>query len=243
MVVVVAGAVALGGAVGGVAVGAGGSKSDPEDAVIADAAKQLNVTPKALHDALKSAEDAQLDAEVKAGHLTQKQADAIKAQRTHVLGGPPGFGRPGGFPGGPHVFPGGPPGATGPSGPGGFFPGPPGGFHGGPPMMIGPFGDVVDAVTKLLGVSRTELFRELRSGTSLSDIATAHGKTLDDVKTAVHDAAKTTLDEAVKAGRLTQAQEDEILSHIGDAVDHFGDHPMPVPGPGFSGRDRRWHHP
>jgi hypothetical protein len=90
-----AGALAVGGA--GVAVAT--SRSDDakkrEDAVLSDAAKRLDVQPSELRDALAKAEDAQLDADVKAGRLTQEQADAIK-QRRHaigsVLGGPgPGF--------------------------------------------------------------------------------------------------------------------------------------------------------
>jgi len=48
-----------------------------EDAVLADAAKRLDVQPSELRDALKQAEDAQLDADVKAGKLTQEQADDL----------------------------------------------------------------------------------------------------------------------------------------------------------------------
>ena len=56
------------------------------------AAKKLDVTPEKLRDALAAAQDEQLDAAVKAGKLTQKQADAMKAARKqsgHVLGGGP----------------------------------------------------------------------------------------------------------------------------------------------------------
>jgi len=80
-----------------------------EDAVLADAAGRLDVDAGALRDALAAAEDAQLDAEVKAGRLTQAQADAIKKMRERsglVLGGPGGhhergFGFRGGHEGGP----------------------------------------------------------------------------------------------------------------------------------------------
>lgn len=99
-----AGAVIAGGA--GVAIGATTGKQ-AEQAVLADAAKRLDVTPQKLRDALAAAQDAQLDAAVKAGDLTQEQADRIKAARRArgtVLGGPGprghhgrGFGRgPGG---------------------------------------------------------------------------------------------------------------------------------------------------
>ncbi len=72
-----AGAIAVGGA--GAAIAAV-SKDDPkknEDAVLADAAKRLDVTPEKLRDALATAQNEQLDAAVKAGKLTQKQADEI----------------------------------------------------------------------------------------------------------------------------------------------------------------------
>jgi hypothetical protein len=75
-------------AAGGGAVAA--TQDDPEQSILDDAAKRLNVTPKALEDALRAAEDAQLDQAVKDGRLTQEQADRIKERRArngHVLGG------------------------------------------------------------------------------------------------------------------------------------------------------------
>ena len=80
----------------------GGREAEQE--VLADAAKRLDVTPQKLRSALSAAQDAQLEAAVKEGRLTQEQADAIKARRRQdgrVLGvGPghhhgPGFGGPG----------------------------------------------------------------------------------------------------------------------------------------------------
>src|SRR4051794_2937126 len=86
---------------GGVAIAAttGSSPKEREQAVLDDAAGRLGTTPDKLRDALNAAEDAQLDAAVKAGELTQEQADAIKARRAQsglVLGARPdghGFGR------------------------------------------------------------------------------------------------------------------------------------------------------
>ena len=51
-----------------------------EQAILDDAAKRLDVTPEKLRDALSAAQEAQLDEAVKAGKLTQKQADEIKEQ-------------------------------------------------------------------------------------------------------------------------------------------------------------------
>ena len=77
-------------AAGGGAIAA--TKDDPESAVLNDAAKRLNVTPTALRDALKAAEDAQIDQAVKDGKLTKEQADELKQHRDQsgrVLGGGP----------------------------------------------------------------------------------------------------------------------------------------------------------
>ena len=88
-----AGAIVAGGA--GVAIGATTGKQ-AEQQVLADAAKRLDTTPQKLRDALAAAQDAQLDRAVKAGEITQEQADRIKAERAasgRVLGGPGGRGR------------------------------------------------------------------------------------------------------------------------------------------------------
>ena len=52
-----------------------------EQAFLADAAKRLGVSSEQLTSALTAAQDARLAAAVKAGDLTQAQADAIKARR------------------------------------------------------------------------------------------------------------------------------------------------------------------
>ena len=52
-----------------------------EQAFLADAAKRLGVSSEQLTSALTAAQDARLAAAVKAGELTQAQADAIKARR------------------------------------------------------------------------------------------------------------------------------------------------------------------
>jgi hypothetical protein len=72
-------AVLAGGAAGAVA--ATNDDKAAEQSVLADAAKRLGVNADDLRSALSSAEDAQLDAAVKAGTLTQAQADEIKAHR------------------------------------------------------------------------------------------------------------------------------------------------------------------
>jgi flagellin-like hook-associated protein FlgL len=166
-----------------------------EQAILDDAAKRLNVAPDKLRDALSAAQDAQIDQAVKDGKLTQKQADAIKARRKtsgRVLGGGP-FG-PGGF--GGHGRP-------------GFGPG-----H-------GPAGAILPDLATALGVSKTELRKQLRDGKSIADVAKAQGKSLDDVRTALKADAKTQADKAVAGGDLTQAQADELLAHLDEALTHL----------------------
>jgi hypothetical protein len=173
-----------------------------EDNILSDAAKRLNVTPEALRGALSAAEQAQLDQAVKDGDLTQKQADAIKARRAasgRVLGGG-GLGRGG-------------PGLRGGPGPGG-----PGFGHRG-----GPRGAFFPDLATALGITRAELQTQLRAGKSITDIAKAQGKTLDDVRASLKADAKTKADKAVADGDLTQKQADELLAHLDDALTHLGD--------------------
>lgn len=73
-----------------------------EQTVLDTAAKKLDVTPEELRSALKAGQAAQLDEAVKAGKLTQAQADEIKKRQAEsglVLGG--GKDGPGGRHGGP----------------------------------------------------------------------------------------------------------------------------------------------
>jgi hypothetical protein len=199
-----AGALAAAGTGVAVATTRSDDAKEREQAVLSDAAKRLNVEPSELRDALGEAEDAQLDADVKAGRLTQEQADAIKERRKDsgtVLG-------------------------VGPGGPGGGL-----SLHhrGGPGIGIGGPGEVTDAAAKALGISRDELFKRMRDGKTLEEIAKAEGKSFDDVKAAMKAAMKKGLDEAVKDGKLTQEQADEILSR---STEHLGDFRLPGrPGP------------
>ncbi len=183
-----------------------------EQAVLSDAAKRLGVSPSDLESALSKAEDAQLDQAVKDGRLTQQQADQIKKHRQRsgrVLGGPGA----------------GPVGPGGPGGPGFGFRGPRGEHFGGP-------GGVIDSVAGAIGVSVNDLFSELRDGKTLEQIAKAHGKSLDDVKSAAKTAFAKELDAAVKADRLTRSEADAILERLPKLIDHLGERGIGGP-PGF----------
>jgi hypothetical protein len=185
--------------------------SKAEQAVLDDAAKRLNVSPQALRDALSAARDAQLDQAVKDGKLTQKQADAIKAARKQsgrVLGGP-----------------------GGPGGSGRHFD-----RHFGPAPGHRAAGAIFPDLAKALGVTKAELRTQLQAGKSISDIAKANGKSLDDVRASLKADAKTAAAKAVKDGDITQAQADELLAHLDDALTHLGE---AGPRPGLRGhRDK-----
>jgi hypothetical protein len=180
-----------------------------ESAILADAAKQLNVDPSELRDALSDAENAQLDADVKAGRLTQEQADAIKKHRGEE-GTVLGPGKPSFHGDGPHFsmrfkHPGG-----------------------------GPI-ELLDTAADALGISRDELAERLRDGKTLDEIAKAEGKSLDDVRNAVGAALEKRFDKAVEEGHLTRAQADKMLAdvkeHLLDDLGRFPRLKPPAPPP------------
>jgi ribosomal protein S20 len=74
-------------------------------------------------------------------------------------------------------------------------------------------------VTNYLGVTPQELRSELRAGTSLAQIAIAHGKTVDGLVDAIVAPAKARLDRAVEKGQLTRQRADELLSRLTDAIE------------------------
>ena len=218
------------GAVAGLAVvGAGAAVAatqfgDPKaesEAIIKDAAGQLGVQPSQLSDALKKAYKNRIDAAVAAGRLTKEQGDAIKEQ---IDAGVPLL-VPGAFRGGSGPM------GQGPMGQGRM--GAPGFGH----EMRG-----LGAAADYLGLTQSELLAKLQSGKSLADVAKDQGKSVDGLIDAMVADAKTHLDQAVKDGKLTQSQADDILSNVkqhitalvnGTAPPGFG--PKFRAGPGFMG--------
>jgi polyhydroxyalkanoate synthesis regulator phasin len=100
------------------------------------------------------------------------------------------------------------------------------GFGFGPERTL--MGDVkkaeLNAVASTLKLSVSDLQSKLRSGQSLAQIEQAQGVSDAAVKDAEKAAAKKVLDGAVKAGTITQAQEDQFLSHVGSEGPGFGRH-------------------
>jgi len=71
-----------------------------------------------------------------------------------------------------------------------------------------------------------ELNAELTSGKTLTEIAEAQGLTREQLAAALETSVKAGLDKAVADGTLTQAQADQMLSHMGGnfewMIDHMG---------------------
>jgi hypothetical protein len=179
---------------GGAAVAAsqsGGSPAVQNQAIAADAAGQLGVSTSALTAAIKKAMIDQIEAQVTAGTLTKAKATAIEARLANADA--------------PLFALGGGPGGRGDFGHG----------HGGPGGGVG-----LDAAATYIGIAATDLRTQLATGKTLAAIAVANGKTADGLKAALTTAAKSDLDSAVKAGNLTQAQEDTIVANLPARLDH-----------------------
>ena len=223
-----AGIALVAGAAGGAYAVSNRSPSDDRQAFLNDVAKRLNISPQKLKDAFAGALADRLAADVKAGRITQAQADEIKRHAQEhggapFLGPPPGPGGPGGPPfGGPRRFGGPPP--------------PPGGPRPHGPIMAG-----LDAAAKYLGLTDPQLRTRLQSGKSLAQVASGQNKPLDGLKSAIEAAVKKDLDQGVADKRITQAQEDQILSDLHGRLDDIvnrkrGDRPR------LGARMRRGHH-
>jgi hypothetical protein len=109
----------------------------------------------------------------------------------------------------------------------------------------GPFGHHLgdlDAAASYLGLTEDQLRTELQSGKTLADVAKAQKKSVDGLVDALVADAKKHLDDAVANGRLTKAQEAQILAdlkqRIADRVNgklpQFNDRPGFRPAPEFS---------
>jgi hypothetical protein len=79
-------------------------------------------------------------------------------------------------------------------------------------------GPDLDAAAEYLGLTEDELRSELRSGKSLAQIAKAHGRTVEGLVAALVDEAKTKLDAAVAAGRLTREEADSMLAGLKERI-------------------------
>jgi hypothetical protein len=178
------------------------SVPNTRQAFLNDVAKRLHVSPQQLTQALKGATVDQLQSAVKAGRLTQAQANRL-TQRLKRSGTAPGI--PFGFGLGPRF--------ARPYGPG--LPGAPGG-PAGPRLFGGRLGGPFElqAAATYLGLTVPQLFQQLSSGKSLAQIATSKGKTASGLEQAMTSAIKTRLDKLVANKMMTAAQEKRLLSRL-----------------------------
>lgn len=188
---VIVGVVVAFAAAGGGAYAATQSNSNPRQAFLNDVAKRLHVSPQRLTAALKGALTDRLNAAVKAGKLTQAQANAIEQRLEHGGAAPfllgPGMGMTRGFRA-PHMLLGGP----APFG------------HAGP----------IGAAATYLGLSEATLLKDMQSGRSLAQIAKSRGKSTAGLERAMAASVTAKLDRAVAAGIVTKSQEQQILSRL-----------------------------
>jgi Arc/MetJ-type ribon-helix-helix transcriptional regulator len=181
---------------GGAAIAVAQDSSSSGQSFLDSVAKHLGISSQKLEDATKAAALEQVDAALKAGKITQAQADELKARI-----------QSGEFP--PFAGP-----LLGPRS---------GHFHrGGPPL----FGEKLSAAADYLGLSQAELRTELSDGRSLAEIAKARGKSVDGLKKAILDEAEKKLDQLVDDGELTRAEADEMLARMKSHIDEIVDHGM-----------------
>ena len=72
----------------------------------------------------------------------------------------------------------------------------------------------LDAAASKLGMTSQDLMKELRQGKTLADVAKEKSVTLDDLKAAMVKAVGDQIDQAVKDGKLTQAQADQLKAGV-----------------------------
>jgi polyhydroxyalkanoate synthesis regulator phasin len=97
----------------------------------------------------------------------------------------------------------------------------------------------LDAAAAYLGLSEDELHAQLESGKSLADVAKGEGKSVDGLVDALAADAKKHLDGEVAEGNLTEAQAEQMFSHMKEGIRAIvtGERPNPMPGrPGFGFR-------
>jgi len=77
----------------------------------------------------------------------------------------------------------------------------------------------LDAAATYLGLTEAQLQSQLESGKSLAEVAKAQNKSVSGLEDALVKDVQDKLDQAVKDGRLTKAQEQQMLSGLKQHVD------------------------
>ena len=191
LVVTAAAGLAVVGAGGAIAATKLNSPREESQAVLNDAAKQLGVQPSELSAALKKALSNRVDQAVKDGRLSKAEGDALKARINS--GQFPLFGVPRG----------------------------PGFGHFG----RGHFGfgheHFLSTAAGYLGLTEAQLRTQMNNGKSLAQIAKDRDKSVDGLVDKLVAAKKERIEAAVKAGRLTRAEANEIEADLKQQVTDF----------------------
>ena len=162
--------------------------SQERQAVIDDAAKQLGVEPNELTDALKQAVKNRVDAAVEDGRLTKQEGERMKERID--ASELPHFGMPLRR---LHHH----------------------GRTGFPPLLLG---RKLAGAAEYLGMERRQLFESLATGKTLADLARERGKRVDGLVAAMVEGAEKRLDEAVAAGKLTEAEKNDALARLKERI-------------------------
>lgn len=110
------------------------------------------------------------------------------------------------------------------------------GGHGGP----GKFGAKLDVVAPALGMTVDELRSALQGGSTIVQIAATKGVSVDSVMKAVVDGLTKSVTDAVAAGKMTQAQADQVLANVTVRATEIVNSTKPMGGQkGPGGRGRR----
>lgn len=97
------------------------------------------------------------------------------------------------------------------------------------------------AAAEVLGMTESDLIKELLSGKSIKQVAEAKNVDLDRVVTALTAALKTHLDAEVASGEHTQAEVDAKITEFKTRLDDIVNGVRPAGGPGMGGRGGHGH--
>lgn len=85
----------------------------------------------------------------------------------------------------------------------------------------------IDAAASYLGLTEAQLRTDLESGKTLAQVAAAQGKSVDGLKQALLADAKSHLDRAVRDGKITAAQEQQMLNDLSSRLDDIVNGTLP----------------
>jgi uncharacterized protein (DUF433 family) len=191
-----------------------------DGSTIAEVAEAHGVDPQAVIDAIVAEQRERLDRAVEDGLLTQDEADEraadLEERATDLVNGALDMPMWGRGP------------LIGHPGMWGFADGP------------------LAAAANAIGIDPSELFAELRDGSTIAEVAEAHGVEVSDVVDAIVASLQERLDAAVDNGWITQEQADERAADLEEQATAIvnGDlGPFPFPGPWSPGPWGHGHRP